>query len=288
MFKKIFVTAVVLLIFVYGTMVYETRRIQVHPFFRGEDIQAIAHRGGMGLWPENTLYAFRKSVELDVDILEMDIRSTADGTLVALHDPDADRTTNGMGPVLGMSLEELQGLDAGYRWTNDQGKTFPFRGQGVKVPTLEEVLEAFPRAKLSIEIKQFDPPIVEPLCQMLFRRAKTTLVGSFDDGTIREFRKACPEMATSAGKKEATWFYMLSWAYMSPIWAPTTQALQVPEYSDGRHIATARFVRTAQKRNMFVHIWTVNKEEDMQRMIKLGVNGIITDYPDRLLSKLGR
>src|SRR5690349_592508 len=112
-----------------------------HPFLRGlKPPLVVAHRGGAALRPENTLVVFRHASDVGADILEMDLQVTADDTLVVLHDPTVDRTTNGMGPVRSLALRDAQALDAAYRWTPDGGATFPYRGQGVTIPTFAEVL----------------------------------------------------------------------------------------------------------------------------------------------------
>ncbi len=261
-----------------------------HPFFDGDDVLVIAHRGGRGLWPENTLPAFAGALALGADVLEMDLHSTADGVLVLMHDDTVDRTTDGVGPIHDYTLEHLKELDAGFRWTADEGVTFPYRGDGITVPTLEELFQAFPYARMNIEIKQSEPPIVEPFCSLLqeYDREETVLVASFDQDTIRAFREACPEVATTAGEDEIRVLYVLSRAYLEPLYSAPAEAAQVPEYSGELHVVTPRFVRAAQARAMQVHVWTVNRPEDLRRMLDLGVDGIITDYPDRLLTLLGR
>ena len=113
-----------------------------------------AHRGGGGLFPENTLEAFKYSAEMGVDVLELDIHSTADGKLVVMHDATVDRTTDGNGRVNELTFDQLKKLDAGYKFTNDGGKTFPFRGKNITVPTLDEVFSAFPAMTFNIEPKQ--------------------------------------------------------------------------------------------------------------------------------------
>jgi len=250
----------------------------------------MAHRGGKGLWPENTLYAFARAADLGVDVLEMDVHSTADGVLVVMHDDTVDRTTEGTGPVHGFSLAALQALDAGYRWSPDDGQTFPYRGQGIKVPTLEEVLVALPAVPLNVEIKQAEPSLAEPLCRLLRAHQATdrVLVASFDNHEIAAFRRACPEVATAAGQNEVIALFALGKLSLDAVYSPASQAVQVPEYRSGLHVLTPAFVRAAHRRNLQVHAWTINDVADMQRLLDLGVDGIITDHPDRLLSLLGR
>ena len=261
-----------------------------HAFDADGDVLVIAHRGGRGLWPENTLYAYKRAWEMGVDVLEMDVHSTADGALVLMHDDTVDRTTDGAGPIHDHTLAELQGLDAGYQWTADDGATYPFRGTKIQVPTLEAVFEALPEALMNIEIKQSEPSIVEPFCGAIREHgmAERVLVASFDQETIVAFREACPEVATTAGEDEVRVLYVLSRAYLASTYSAPAEAVQAPEYFGDLHVITRRFIRAAGRRSMEVHVWTVNDTADMRRMVELGVDGIITDYPDRLLAILGR
>jgi glycerophosphoryl diester phosphodiesterase len=262
------------------------------PFFAQFEQRPLvmAHRGGRGLWPENTLYAFERAVELGVDVLEMDIHTTADGVPVVMHDDTVDRTTNGSRPIQALTLEELKSLDAGYRWSADDGQTFPYRGQGISVPTVEEVFAALPETPMNIEIKQTEPSMVALFCQLIrdYHLADQVLVASFDQETITTFRDECPEVATSAGRSEMVSLFVLSTPFLEATYSPASSAAQVPEYEGSLHVLTARFVDAAQSRDMEVHAWTINDEADMERLIALGVDGIITDYPDRLLALLGR
>lgn len=250
----------------------------------------MAHRGGRGLWPENTLYAFEQAVDMGVDVLEMDIHSTADGVLVTMHDETVDRTTDGHGPIHDFTLADLKSLDAGYNWSDDDGQSFPFRGQGINVATLEELFITFPDILMNIEIKQADPPIIEDFCQMIkdYGREETILVGSFDAGTVEAFRVACPGISTSVTEPEARTFFILNKAMLGAVYRPAAEAFQVPEYSGNLHVVTEGFVSSAHSHNMDVHVWTVNEKVEMERLISLGVDGIISDYPDRLIEVLGR
>ncbi|MEW5987668.1 MAG: glycerophosphodiester phosphodiesterase [Chloroflexota bacterium] len=278
------------LVAAYAVLLVLARPAPQHPFLDHEGPLVMAHQGGDGLWPSNTLYAFERAVELGVDVLETDVHATADNVLVLMHDDTVDRTTNGSGTIRAMTLAQLKQLDAGYDWSPDEGQTFPYRGQGITVPTLEEIMQAFPATWLNIEIKQADPPIIEPLCFMIrqYGAAEHTLVASFHPDTIRAFRQECPEVATALAEDEVRTFFILSTAFLGALYSPPAEALQVPEYSGNLHVVTPRFVQTAQARGMEVHVWTVNETADMQRLLDLGVDGIITDYPDRALGVLER
>ncbi len=260
-----------------------------YPFFVNPGPLVIAHQGGDGVRPSNTLASFEYAASLGVDVLEMDIHSTADNVLVVMHDATVDRTTDGTGAIHQMTLAQLKQLDAGYDWPYE-GETFPFRGQGITVPTLEEIFQAFPQWRMNIEIKQQEPSIVTPLCQLLaqYQMKERVLIASFHGETMREFRQNCPGVATSMVEDEIRPFFALNLLFLSAIYQTPGKAFQVPEYSGDLHVVTERFIQNAQSHNVDVHVWTVNETADMQRMLDLGVNGIITDYPDRLLTLLGR
>src|SRR5215207_10956636 len=127
----------------------------------------IAHQGGDGVWPGNTMYAFDKAVEIGADVLEMDAHITKDREIVLMHDESVDRTTDGTGLIEDLTLAEIQQLDAAYKWTNDEGQTFPFRGKGIQVPKLEEVFERFPQTRYVIEIKLTKNLIDRPFCNLI-------------------------------------------------------------------------------------------------------------------------
>jgi len=244
-----------------------------------------AHRGGGGLIPENTLEAFVYSARMGVDALELDVHSTADGTLVVHHDASVDRTTNGRGRVNELSLGAIRKLDAGFVFSTDGGRTFPFRGKGVTVPTLEEIFAALPEMMFNIEPKQHTPSIIAPLCALIRERKMTdkVIVGSFNQTTIDDFRQTCPEVATSASPSEVSQFLALQKTGLGDSYSPPMQALQVPQNLGSLQIVSKDFVETAHRRNLKVHVWTINETADMQRLIEMGVDGIMTDYPDRLL-----
>ena len=249
-----------------------------------------AHRGGGGLYPENTLGAFEYSVKMGVDVLELDVHATRDGTLVVMHDANVERTTDGRGKVSEMTLGEVRKLDAGYKFSTDGGQNFPFRGRQITIPTLEEIFDALPNKTFNIEPKQETPSIIAPLCSLLRARKMTdkVIVGSFRQSIIDEFRRECPEIATAASPSEATEYLALSKSGLSEAYSPPMQALQIPENLGSLSIVTKDFVENAHRKNLKVHVWTINEPDAMQRLISIGVDGIMTDYPDRLLDLLKR
>ena len=263
-----------------------------HPYYSA-DLNyplVIAHQGGDGLWPGDTMFAFQNAVDLGVDVLEMDVHITKDGVLVLMHDESVDRTTNGTGEIESMTLAKLKKLDAGYDWSEDDGKTFPFRGQGVTIPTMEEVFTAFPQMRMTIEIKKTNASMAIPFCELIrkYNMQDKVLIASFHDERLAEFREECPEVATSSAKNETTVFVLLTKPFLGGFYSPKFFSLQVPEESSGITVMTSIFVKAAHERNLAVEPWTINDAETMQKFIEWGVDGIITDRPDIMIEVLGR
>ncbi len=251
----------------------------------------IAHQGGDGLWPGDTMYAFEHAVDLGADVLEMDAHITKDGQIVLMHDEKVDRTTDGTGLIEDQTLAQLKELDAAYQWSLDGGQTFPYRGQGIQVPTLEELFQKFPQMRYVIEIKLTTNPIGKPLCDLIrkYNMQDRVMVASFHDGAMSAFRETCPEVATSAAKMEVASFVLIGKAYLSGLLSPKFESLQVPyetSESYGIPVMTERFIREAHARNVKVEPWTVNDPVLMKQYIDWGVDGLITDRPDLMLKVL--
>ena len=278
-----------LIIFIaYAILRLLARPIPDHPYFIPDKFLVIAHRGGPSLGPESTLYTFRKAVKLGVDVLEMDVRSTKDRQLIILHDDTVSRTTNATGPVQNYTLVDLKKLDAAHRWSPDNGQTFPLRSKGVQIPTLSEVFKAFPQTKLNLEIKEARSGTIQSLCRLIrdHQMTNNVVVASFDTDSLKEFRRLCPQVATSAGASEAQLFFGLQKAYLEAAYSPDAQVLQVPEALGDLRIVNRRFIDAAHARNMRVQVWSINDVTSMQRLLELGVDGIMTDYPQRLMEVL--
>ena len=218
----------------------------------------------------------------------MDLQRSADGVIVVRHDPFVESTTDGVGLIHEIKLAELKQLDAGFTWTEDGGKTFPYRGRGITIPTLEEVFQAFPDVHLNIDIKPEDPQVVAQFSELLrrFDRLERTTVGSFHDHQLRLFRRLCPQTPTAAGVAETRAFFVLSRLFLDLLYRPRAKAFQIPEYAGSLHVVTRRFIQAAHAQGKPVHVWTVNQQADMLRLIEWGVDGIITDYPDILAAVL--
>jgi glycerophosphoryl diester phosphodiesterase len=250
----------------------------------------IAHQGGDGLWPGNTLYAFEHAAALGVDVFETDIRMTKDGVIVISHDEKVENKSNGKGRVQDLTYAELQALDAGYNWSADEGKTFPFRGQGITYTSLDAVFKAFPNMRFNIDMKQTAPPVEEAFCQVIRQNnmQDKVLAASFTHANNAAFRKICPEVTTSGDQTETTVFVFLNFALLGRTYSPEFKAFQVPVEQYNIPVVTQSFVNAAHERNLRVDVWTIDDPLEMRSLVALGVDGIITDRPDLLKEVLRR
>ena len=245
-------------------------------------VENIAHRGGALLGPEETLTALHLSLAAGADVLELDLHATADGEVVCIHDATVDRTTDGTGAVSEMSLAQLKALDAGYRFTPD-GEHFPHRGTGVSVPTLREVLTAFPQQRFIVEIKQTDPPIIAPVLALLreFDAVERTVISSFSSEVLETIRAAEPTLQTGFGMSEVARYRLTGGPDV-----PVASVLQVPVRVPGLEVLTPAVLQRAREQGVAVQVWTINDAEEMQSLIDMGVSGIMTDDPALLASLL--
>ena len=261
--------------------------IKPHSYFAEADFLVIAHRGGAGLRPENTIAAFAHSADLGVDVLDMDLRQSKDGALIILHDRKVDRTTDGHGRADSLTLAQLQSLDAGYRFSADDA-TYPFRGKHITIPTLGEVFTAFPQMRFVIEIKEDSDVLALAFCNTIKRYnfEQQVLVASFRDRPLETFRRACPQVATSAAFGAGLKFTLLHWLRLDAAYHPAHQAFQFPQSIGGIALVDRRYVQRAHAHNVEVYVWTVNDTADMRPLIDIGIDGLTTDNPDRLLKTL--
>lgn len=255
----------------------------------GEGCLRIAHRGGSKRWPENTLHAFESAYALGYRWIETDIHLTRDEQIVIFHDARLERTTNGRGPVGERTLDELRELDAGYNFTID-GKTFPFRGCGLRIPTLAEALDSHDDLRLNLEMKGEDFRL--PKCLWDFIEAhgvhERVLAAAAHDPMTDAFRRwAGDRVVTSAGIRGIFRFWLGVQTGTHRWTSPVFDALQVPMKHGLLRVVDERFVRAAHELELKVHVWTIDDPFEMRWLESLGVDGIMTDRPEVLLDTLG-
>jgi glycerophosphoryl diester phosphodiesterase len=256
--------------------------------------RVIAHRGASGEYPENTLIAFRAAAEAGAPYFELDVHMTRDGVVVVSHDPDLKRTCGLDAAIRDLTLAELKRADAGWSFTAAAAAPtaagtaeFPFRGRGIEVPALVEVFAAFPERRYVVEVKQSAPSLAPALLDVIDRAGmrRRVLVASEDHVPIEEVRALAPQIPTGFPYPEILGF-MATLAPGAEPYQPRGDALQLPPEYQSWRLVTAESVAAAHRMGTEMHVWTVNDAAEMHAMLALGVDGIITDYPARLLALL--
>ncbi len=239
-----------------------------------------AHRGGALEAPENTIEAFRAGLAAGAVRLELVVHATSDGQVVVIHDDLVDRTTDGSGLVREMTLAELQRLDAGARFVADDGGR-PFAGRGVVVPTLAAVLEAFPGVPLNIEIKQNAPAIEAEVLAVIDRfDARQQILLAAEVGEIMErIRHAAPDIPSGTSVEDGAEFLDHWGGGRLDEYVPRGMAFQVPPTFMDQPLVTREFVEVAHGKGVEVHVWTIDEADEIERLLRLGVDGIMTDRP---------
>lgn len=224
----------------------------------------IGHRGAAGYEPENTLRSFKKALKLGVDMIELDVHVCASGELVVIHDEDVDRTTNGRGLVAQKTFKELRKLNA---------------GQGQKIPTLNQVLNLIDqKARVNIELKGRGTavPVARLLVKYVEQRRWTVddfLVSSLNHRELAEFARLAAGfrigvLLTRLRKRLNVEYYLKKFRPWS--------------INLSKKIVTAKRVRAAHRQGVKVLVWTVDKPNEIQKIINMGVDGIFSNFPDRL------
>jgi glycerophosphoryl diester phosphodiesterase len=239
----------------------------------------IAHRGASAHAPENTLPAFELAVQQGADAFELDVRLTRDGAPVVIHDATLERTTSLTGPVRARTLAELRAADAGHWYTPDGGRTMPCRDQGVKIPTLAEVLWAFPATPVLVDVKE--PEVQEAVRRVLVdeQPGERCVVASEDDAALTVFRDG-PVPCGASAREIAELYRAVLFRRRLPL--PRYRLLSVPVRHRGLPVPTRRFVAAARRLGCPVHVWTVNDLATARRLWARGVAGVVTDFPDSM------
>lgn len=249
------------------------------PFFGATRPQVFAHRGGCATGPENTIAAFDLGMASGADGLELDVHLSSDGVVVVHHDETLDRTTSGAGPLARLTAAELAIVDAGYRFADAEGR-FSFRGQGIGIPTLREVLRRYPDTPIIIEMKVDSAEMGEAVAGDV-RRADAVgrvCVAGFGPRALGAARRAIPEMASSACAPEVRLALYRSWVYW-PVRDVAYGGYQVPEVAGGHRIVSKRFIRHAHAAALRVQVWTVDDRADMDRLLAWGADALISNCP---------
>ena len=257
-----------------------------------------AHQGGAREAPSSTLFALRQAVAAGADGLELDVHATKDGVVMVCHDETVDRTTAGSGAIAQLAYADLRVLDNAHWWVPGEvvapGRAedeYVHRGKAAdddafRIATLREVLAEFPDVFLNLDIKQ-TAPAVAPYEQLVadllreFGRSDDVIVASFDDRATDAFSAIAPEISTSCGTITTAAIWQ---AVRDGNSLPATRhhALQVPAAVGDNVVVDARFVACAHDHGLAVHVWTIDEPDEMERLLDLGVDGVMTDRPSVL------
>ena len=240
-----------------------------HAFLEHTGVLAFAHRGDSEAAPENTAAAFESAVAQGFQYLETDVHCTSDGVLLAFHDDRLDRVTSDRGRIAALDYSVIARARVNGR---------------EPIPLLEELLAEFPLTRFNIDPKS--DQAVEPLIEVIrnTRAQERVCIGSFSDKRLRHIRAALPGICTSMATFETTR------ARLASIGVPTgplqAACAQVPVWWNGIKVVDGRFIRAMKARGLHTHVWTVNEREEMNRLLDLGVEGLMTDRPAVLKSVL--
>jgi len=229
--------------------------------------------------PENTLVSFRRACDEGADALELDVHATSDGEIVVMHDATVERTTDGSGAVRDLTMAEVARLDAGFRFSFDGGRTFPYRGQGVTVPRLADLLAALPGVPLNIEIKQERPSIVAEVVALLRAARSQVVLAAELDTIMAEIRAVAPDIPTSVAAGEVAAFVRGVQVGAPPKLPEGVIALQIPPRFGDVTLVDAESLRAAHAQGVEVHVWTINDAHEARRLMALGCDGIMSDFP---------
>jgi glycerophosphoryl diester phosphodiesterase len=255
--------------------------VRLHPYLDAPLPLAFAHRGGACDEPENTLPAFANAVGLGYRWLETDAHVTRDGHVVAFHDDILDRVTDRRGAISDLPLTEVRAADAAWTFSPYGDGTFPRRGRGIQVPTLAELLESWPDVRVNIDAKS--DAVVVPLASLLRRMGvlDRVCVGSFSDARIARVRRLLGDsVCTSMGPRAVAAARIAAWGGRMPRLG--ADCLQVPPAHGRVALVDGSLVRAAHRAGLQVHVWTIDDAQEMERLLDLGVDGLMTDRPEVL------
>lgn len=241
----------------------------------------IGHRGNCAHAPENTLESFRQAVSLGVDAIEFDVRRTRDGAIVVFHDATVERTTGATGSVADLALADLRLLDAGATFSRDGGRTFPYRGRGIGVSTLEEVLRALPDLPVLIEIKTADAAAGTREVIERLHAEDRCVVASFKEEALVAFTGSrIPTGASTPAIVRRVVPALLGWRFSSLPF----RLMSLPRVHDHIPVPLGALARATRPAGVPLHVWTVNDAASARALWRLGARGILSDDPATILA----
>ncbi|HEX5071706.1 MAG TPA: glycerophosphodiester phosphodiesterase [Gemmatimonadaceae bacterium] len=248
----------------------------IHPLLDPDRRPIVGHRGNAAHAPENTMESYRQALAAGAECVELDLRLSADGVPVVMHDPTVDRTTDSSGAVASLSVDQLRRADAGARFTRDGGRTFPYRDKGIRVPTLEDVLTELADVPLLVEIKTAQAS--SAVRRLIERHGAESrcVIESFDARALEPFRGS--RLAIGASRADvARLLHRI--VTRRPVRSLPYSIMCLPPRLRGVPMPIASLVRLTRPAGCLVHMWTINEPEEARRLWSVGVRGIVSDDP---------
>ena len=276
-----------------------------NPFLAHKGFLRIAHQGASAHFPPNTILAFSRALKppYNADVLEFDLRLTKDKVIVIFHDKNLKRITGLDRDLHTLKLPEIQRLDAAYNFIPQKNRNskpklskpiYPYRGKGIRIPTLEEVFQAFPQRLMLMEVKSQQQEegakeLIETAWKLIkkYKRIDKTMVSSFSHQSILHFRSLSRgQLATGASRPEGIYYLLRCYLLSSPC-EVAFDAMQIPQLKKlnfwlGIDLGGPKLINFAHQNGIKVHYWTINERADMQKLIRNGADGIVSDFLDRL------
>ncbi len=252
-------------------------------------IKVVAHRGDSKYYPENSHIAFKSAIDLGVDIIETDVHISSDGIVFIWHDENTKKLDGNEADVSTRSWDKLKELDLGFLYIDNDGKR-PFSSKGIRLMTFQEALKAFPETRFNVDLKDKDFELVSSILQILAEEDAfdRVVIASFHSENLRNIRKMSSEVATSYGRSEVRLRVILAnlgLLRFASRFLDRHPVMQVPLLSGSTVVVTKYFIKVLHKRGIKIQVWTINNEDEMRKLYKMGVDGIMTDDP-RLLLKV--
>lgn len=271
--------------------------VALKPYLADTKPVILAHQGASEYAPSDTIESFKLGRQQGADIIETDVHMTKDGVLVLAHDDTLDRLTNGKGPIGEKTLAELKALDFGYGFTPDEGKTFPWRGKSIVIPTLEEVFQAFPGVRVNLELKATEPPMEQKVYDLIkkYNMEDKVLIASFHPEPGPRYRAIDGGQAARGASQTDMYKFAALWVPgLSFLWQPNVEAFQLPVSQKVGpfeiRLDTPKMINAAHRVGVKVHYWTIDDEPTMRHLLQIGADGIITDRPDlanKVMTEMG-
>lgn len=241
---------------------------------------SFGHRGNAASFPENTIASFKSAYKLGVDVLETDVHLTKDEVCVVHHDNTITRMTNGKGKIKKISFSQIKEFNSAYNFTIDKNKTFPFRTKNLKIMALSELFEKFPKANFNIDLKDKNKRLVEVYVKLINKyKVKNQVITTSDySGNLKYLRKLLPGSITNSTVCEMIWIiFLFKIGLLKYKTKFKARVVQVPIKYGFIKIVNEKFIKLLHLKKVKIHVWTINNVKQINYLLDIGIDGIMSD-----------